>query len=69
MVQIGAFRNKESASDIAERYKSYKGYSSYTRLSARDGLTRVFLRGFKSESEAKDFVRSGEFPGAFVVKE
>ena len=69
MVQIGAFKNKESASDIAERYKSYKGYSSYSRVSTRDGLTRVFLRGFKSESEAKDFVRSGEFPGAFVVKE
>ena len=69
MVQIGAFKNKDSASDIAQRYKSYKGYSSYSRVSSRDGLTRVFLRGFKSESEAKDFVRSGEFPGAFVVKE
>ncbi len=69
MVQIGAFKNKESASDIVERYKSYKGYSSYSRVSSRDGLTRVFLRGFKSENEAKDFVREGDFPGAFVVRE
>lgn len=69
MVQIGAFKNKDGAQDIADRYKSYKGYTTYSRVSARDGLTRVFLKGFKSEAEAKDFVRSGEFPGAFVVKE
>ena len=69
MVQIGAFKNKESAQDIVDRYKSYKGYSSYSRVSSRDGLTRVFLKGFKSENEAKDFVREGDFPGAFVVRE
>lgn len=69
MVQIGAFKIKANAEEIAEHYKSYRGYTTTTRQSARDGLTRVFLRGFKSEAEAKDFVRSGAFSGAFVVRE
>ena len=69
MVQIGAFKVKENAEEIAEQYKNYKGDTTKTRVSARDGLTRVFLRGFRSEAEAKDFVRSGAFKGAFVVRE
>lgn len=69
MVQIGAFKVKANAEEIAEHYKDYQGYTTTTRLSARDGLTRVFLKGFKSEAEAKDFVRSGAFKGAFVVRE
>lgn len=69
MVQIGAFKVKANAEEIAEHYKNYQGYTTTTRLSARDGLTRVFLKGFKSEAEAKDFVRSGAFKGAFVVRE
>lgn len=69
MVQIGAFKLKDNAQHIAEQYKSYKGYTTTTRLSSRDGLTRVFLKGFKSEQEAKDFVNSGAFKGAFVVRE
>lgn len=69
MVQIGAFKVKENAEEIAEHYKNYKGYTTKTRVSARDGLMRVFLRGFRSEAEAKDFVRSGAFKGAFVVRE
>lgn len=69
MVQIGAFKLKDNAQNAAQRYKSYKGYTTTTRQSSRDGLTRVFLRGFKSEQEAKDFVNSGTFEGAFVVRE
>lgn len=69
MVQIGAYKFEEGAKSTAERYNGYKGYKTYSRKSSRDGLTRVFLRGFKSEDEAKDFVKSGEFSGAFVVRE
>ncbi|MFG5142278.1 septal ring lytic transglycosylase RlpA family lipoprotein, partial [Campylobacter lari] len=29
----------------------------------------VFLKGFRSEQEARDFVDSGSFPGAFIVRE
>lgn len=69
MVQIGAFKSKDNADDVSSRYQSYKGYTTMTRQSSRDGLYRVFLKGFKSESEAKELVRSGAFEGAFVVKE
>lgn len=69
MVQIGAYKNEQSAKELASRYQSFGGYSAYTRKSDKDGLTRIYLRGFKSEKEAKDFVRSGQFKGAFVVSE
>lgn len=69
MVQIGAFKSKDNAEEVARRYQSYRGYSTKIKQSSRDGLNRVYLKGFKSESEAKDFVRSGAFEGAFVVRE
>lgn len=69
MVQIGAYKFEDGAKNVAEKYNGYKGYKTYSRKSSRDGLTRVYLRGFKSEDEAKDFVKNGEFSGAFVVRE
>ncbi|HEC1776918.1 septal ring lytic transglycosylase RlpA family protein [Campylobacter sp. RKI_CA19_01128] len=69
MVQIGAFRNKSGAELIAGRYKNYNSYTSTIQTSAKDGLHRVFLKGFRSEQEARDFVDSGSFPGAFIVRE
>ncbi|ECW8954209.1 septal ring lytic transglycosylase RlpA family protein [Campylobacter lari] len=69
MVQIGAFRNKSGAELIASRYKNYNSYTSTIQTSAKDGLHRVFLKGFRSEQEARDFVDSGSFPGAFIVRE
>ncbi|EDP8263076.1 septal ring lytic transglycosylase RlpA family lipoprotein, partial [Campylobacter jejuni] len=39
------------------------------RTSSVDGLNRVFLTGFRSEDEARDFAASGAFAGAFVVRE
>ena len=69
MVQIGAFKNPAGAQTIAARYKTYKTYSSTIRTSSVDGLNRVFLTGFRSEDEARDFAASGAFAGAFVVRE
>ncbi|TQR31902.1 septal ring lytic transglycosylase RlpA family lipoprotein [Campylobacter sp. MIT 99-7217] len=69
MVQIGAFRNAEGARITADKYKNYGAYSSVVRQSPKDGLNRVFLTGFRSEAEARDFARSGAFSGAFVVRE
>lgn len=69
MVQIGAFRFKDGAQSIANKYQSYQGYSAVVKTGSKDGLHRVFLRGFKSEEEAKDFAKSGAFIGAFVVRE
>ncbi|WP_412175104.1 septal ring lytic transglycosylase RlpA family protein [Campylobacter sp. IFREMER_LSEM_CL1904] len=69
MVQIGAFRNKSGAELIASRYKNYNSYTSTIQTSTKDGLHRVFLKGFRSEQEARDFVDGGSFPGAFIVRE
>ncbi|MBZ7948409.1 septal ring lytic transglycosylase RlpA family protein [Campylobacter sp. RM9929] len=69
MVQIGAFKNPEGARTIASRYKTYRTYSSTIRTSTVDGLNRVFLTGFRSEEEARDFAASGAFAGAFIVRE
>lgn len=69
MVQIGAFRLREGAQRIVEKYKNYQGYSAIVKTSSKDGLNRVFLTGFRSEEEARDFAKSGAFGGAFVVRE
>lgn len=69
MVQIGAFKNAEGAKSIAAKYKTYRTYTSVIRTSSVDGLTRVFLSGFRSEEEARDFASSGAFSGAFVVRD
>ncbi|HIC3755832.1 TPA: septal ring lytic transglycosylase RlpA family protein [Campylobacter jejuni] len=69
MVQIGAFKHPAGAQTIAARYKTYRTYSSTIRTSSVDGLNRVFLTGFRSEDEARDFAVSGAFAGAFVVRE
>lgn len=69
MVQIGAFKNPLGAQNIAAKYKTYRAYASTIRTSSIDGLNRVFLTGFRSEEEARDFALSGAFSGAFVVRE
>ncbi|MCR2111329.1 septal ring lytic transglycosylase RlpA family protein [Campylobacter upsaliensis] len=69
MVQIGAFKNRSGAEITASKYKTYRSYSSTIRTSSVDGLNRVFLTGFRSEDEARDFASSGAFAGAFVVRE
>ncbi|MDX2323035.1 septal ring lytic transglycosylase RlpA family protein [Campylobacter hepaticus] len=69
MVQIGAFKNSDGARTIESKYKTYRTYSSTIRKSSADGLSRVFLTGFRSEDEARDFAASGVFSGAFVVRE
>lgn len=69
MVQIGAFKNLSGAQITASKYKTYRSYNSTIRTSSVDGLNRVFLTGFRSEEEARDFAASGAFSGAFVVRE
>ncbi|MCX2682372.1 septal ring lytic transglycosylase RlpA family protein [Campylobacter sp. MIT 21-1685] len=69
MVQIGAFKNPVGARSFAAQYKTYRIYTSTIRTSSIDGLNRVFLTGFRSEDEARDFAASGAFAGAFIVRE
>ena len=68
MIQIGAFKTKANAYALAEKYKNYKGYGSKV-LESSDGFFRVFLKGFRSEEEARDFVNMVNFIGSFISRE
>ena len=67
-VQIGAFRNESGA----KRYASeYNGTYKTTVIEAHhDGapMYRVFLTGFRSEDEARDFISSGVHKGAYIMR-
>ncbi len=71
LVQIGAFRNRSGASRFASRFTQVEGrYSSKIKEYMLDGypIYRVYLSGFGSENEARDFISRGEFRGSFIVR-
>ncbi|WP_084607370.1 septal ring lytic transglycosylase RlpA family protein [Sulfurospirillum arcachonense] len=70
-VQIGAFRNKNGAYRYASRYKKVNNlYTSDVTKGLKNGIAlyRVYLKGFKSESEARDFIAKGDFSGAYILR-
>jgi len=70
-VQIGSFRRKEGANIYKHRYDNFLGrYKTVVvKGTYKDApIYRVWLSGFKSENEAKDFIKRGDFPGAFIVR-
>jgi len=71
-VQIGAFRNKNGAYLYAKKYSVVNGrYHSKVVKGEKDGIAlyRVFLTGFKSEGEARDFKSQDGVQGSFIVRE
>jgi len=71
-IQIGAFRNKSGAHVYAKRYKETKGrYNTKIVTGQKDGvrLYRVYLVGFRSEKEAKDYKENDGFRGSFIIRE
>ncbi|ANE36199.1 rare lipoprotein A [Campylobacter iguaniorum] len=71
MVQIGAFRNKNGANSYKNQYDKTNGYRTSVRNYILDSepIYRVFLAGFRSEDEARDFIASSKFKGAFIVRD
>jgi rare lipoprotein A len=71
-VQIGAFR-KKSGAQLYETTFNNKN-SGYAAI-VKDGVLettpiyRVWVRGFRSEEEARDFISRSEYKGAFIVRE
>lgn len=71
-VQVGAFRRYAGAQIYQRKYTGV--YAHYTpvikRFSDVDGapLYRVWLMGFGSEDEARDFKDSHDLEGAFIVR-
>lgn len=70
MVQIGAFKNPNGANKYKNQYNNTSGYKTLIKIYSIDSQTlyRVFLTGFRSEEEARDFARNGRFSGAFIVR-
>ena len=71
-VQIGAFRNIKGAYIYKEKYDHYANrYKSIIKKFLYDTkpLYRVWLKGFKSEKEARDFIARNNFQGSFIIRE
>ncbi len=70
-VQIGSFRNKQGSKVYKERYNNYLNRyktSIVKGIYLSKSIYRVWLNGFKSENEARDFIKRGDFSGAFIVR-
>lgn len=71
MVQIGSFKNQAGANRYSAQHVSIDGYKSIVKAFTDDRggqIYRVFLHGFRSEDEARDYAKSGKFDGAFIVR-
>ena len=71
-VQVGAFRREEGARITQRRYQKILGRPERViiRRFEVDGapLYRVWVMGFGSADEARDFIRDQGIPGAFLVR-
>jgi len=71
-VQVGAFRRYAGAKVYRQKYAHiHPGYKPVIKKFADvDGapLYRVWLMGFASEDEARDFKNTHNMPGAFIVR-
>lgn len=70
-VQIAAFANIQGALETQKKYASFHGYSAIIKDSQynNDKLFRIWLRGFRSEAEARDFSAQNYFDGQFITRE
>lgn len=70
-VQVGSFSRLEGAIITQEKYDGIDGHSSIIKDMEVDGnrLYRVWLTGFQSEQEARDFIASDKIDYAFIVGE
>ncbi len=73
-VQVGAFKRYAGAQTYQRKHASlYPGYKSVIKKfsdvdGSGDPLYRVWLMGFGSEDEARDFKNSHDLEGAFIVR-
>lgn len=71
-IQVGAFRRKEGAQVTQERFSHMPPYQSTIQEFELDGapIYRVFLRGFQSEQEARDFLKKNtQIQGGFFIRD
>ena len=70
-VQVASFSRLEGAIITQEKYDGLDGYKAIIKDMSLEGkrLYRVWLTGFHSEQEARDFIASGRVSYAFIVAE
>lgn len=70
-LQIGSFVNIDGALQTQKKYNGLDGYKTIIKdIDAGDKrVFKVWLKGFQSEAEARDYKANGPFASSFIVKE
>jgi len=70
-LQIASFSEIDGAILTQEKYDNTDGYKTVIKdMQNENGrIFKVWLKGFKSEEEARDYKSQGHFENAFIVKE
>jgi rare lipoprotein A len=70
-LQIASFSKIEGAIKTQEKYDGTDGYATVIKdmENANGRMFKVWLTGFKSETEARDYKANGLFKSAFIVRE
>jgi len=70
-LQIASFSNIEGALSTQEKYDNTDGYKTMIKdIENETGRSfKVWLKGFKSEQEARDYKNSSIFENSFIVRE
>lgn len=70
-VQVGSFSKIEGAMATQQKFDGVDGYKSIIKDMTINGVRmfRVWLSGFKTEQEARDYKAKKGFAGSFIVKE
>ncbi len=70
-LQIGSFSRIEGALATQQKYDHTDGYRTIIKDLKVNGkrVFKIWLKGFKSEREARDYKALGNFESAFIVRE
>lgn len=70
-LQIASFSNIDGAISTQEKHDNTDGYRTVIKDMDQNGdrVFKVWLKGFKSEDEARDYKSQGNFESAFIVRE
>ncbi|HUH41659.1 MAG TPA: septal ring lytic transglycosylase RlpA family protein [Sulfurimonas sp.] len=70
-LQIASFSRIEGAIETQQKYNKTDGYETIIKdMQTQSGrMFKVWLKGFRSEQEARDYLALGNFKGSFIVRE
>lgn len=69
-LQIGSFSNIDGAIKIQEKYNNTDGYTTVIKDIETDNgrFFKVYLNGFTSEKEIRNYKENSEFSNSFIIK-